>query len=90
MKTKRCVKPVVVLLLLSLSSCGARTPIISGESPFIVDKISRYDDTHSKYTARDGESGVFRSNFSKNPVIVLPSRMYNIGDTIRFQDFTRR
>ena len=71
-----------LLSVVFLQSCY-RTPIIGGEKPFVVGVIVKYSDTHSKYIAIDEESGEWKSNFEGNPVIILPSRMYQIGDTIK-------
>ena len=72
-----------LLAVVILQSCGDRTPIIDGEKPFVVGTIVKYNDTHSKYFAVDDASGEWSSNFEGNPMIILPSRMYQIGDTIK-------
>lgn len=72
-----------LLSVVILQSCGDRTPIIDGEKPFVVGKIVKYNDTHSKYFAVDDASGEWSSNFEGKPMIILPSRMYQIGDTIK-------
>lgn len=73
----------LLLILVILQSCGDRSPIIDGEKPFVVGKILKYNDTHSKYYATDEESGVLANIVQDYPMIVLPSRMYRIGDTIK-------
>lgn len=73
----------VLLVVVILQSCGNRAPIINGEKPFIVEKIEKYNETHSKYYAADNESGIFYSKAQGRPLIVLPSGMYQIGDTIK-------
>ena len=73
----------IIMLVCILQSCGDRTPIIDGKNPFIVGKIIKYSETHSKYFAINRESGEWSSNFEGNPMIILPSRMYQIGDTIK-------
>lgn len=72
-----------LLAVVILQSCGDRTPIIDGEKPFVVGTIVKYNETHSKYFAIDDKSGEWSSNFEGNPMIILPSRMYQIGDTIK-------
>ena len=72
-----------LLVVVILQSCGDRTPIIDGEKPFVVGAIVKYNDTHSRYFAVDNESGDWNSNFGGKPMIILPSRMYRIGDTIK-------
>ena len=57
-----------------LQSCGYDTPIIDGKYPFIVSSIEQWSETHSIYV---------NDNFQGDYAIVLPSRMYQIGDTIR-------
>ena len=68
---------VISSLLLACDS----TPIINGTKPFVVTKIDNIGNGMCEYygdeTARWDGSG-----FSGRPSIVLPSRMYNIGDTI--------
>lgn len=46
----------LLLIVVVLPSCDHRNPIISGEKPFVVDEIHRYDETHSKYISRNMES----------------------------------
>jgi hypothetical protein len=72
-----------LLAVVILQSCGNRTPIIDGEKPFVVGTIVKYNETHSKYFAIDSKSGEWISNFEGKPMIILPSRMYQIGDTIK-------
>lgn len=72
-----------LLAVVIIQSCGDRTPIIDGEKPFVVGTIVKYNDTHSKYFSVDRESGEWSSNFEGNPMIILPSRMYQIADTIK-------
>lgn len=72
-----------LLAVVILQSCGDRTPIIDGEKPFVVGTIVKYNETHSKYFAIDEASGEWSSNYEGNPMIILPSKMYQIGDTIK-------
>lgn len=72
-----------LLVVVVLQSCGNSNPIINGETPFVVGRIEQYNKTHSKYFAIDDKSGEFATVFEGNPLIILPSRMYNIGDTIK-------
>ena len=76
-------KIILIITVLVLTSCVYRTPMINGNKPFVVAGIEKYNDTHSIYTAQDGESGIFISNLESAPRIALPSGMYNIGDTIK-------
>lgn len=72
----------LAFILSALQACSSRTPIIDGETPFVVGKIIRYSDTHSEYFAIDSDSGKFRHSLQNLPSIVLPSGMYQINDTI--------
>jgi hypothetical protein len=67
----------------TMASCNT-TPIIDGEHPFVVRDIIRYDNKLSKYYSY-GDAGIYISNLHNYPAIVLPSRLYNIGDTITFK-----
>ena len=70
-------KKLIILSLLLVSCNNTNTPIIDSSKPFIVTNIeSIRGNGMSKY-----------SNHSTdfiNQSIILPSRMYNIGDTISF------
>ena len=79
---------IILLAIVILQSCGNRTPIIDGEVPFVVGKIEKYNETHSKYYAVDNKSGQFKIDFETMPAIILPSRMYQINDTIKSLDLT--
>lgn len=79
---------IILLAIVILQSCGNRTPIIDGEKPFVVVKIVKYDETHSKYYAVDYNSGEWKGGFETKPAIILPSRMYQINDTIKSLDLT--
>ena len=71
-----------MLLFLSCES----TPVIGGEKPFIVMRIERVDDKMVVYTG-PLLSRLNNGNFDESPKIVLPKNLYNIGDTIKVQDF---
>lgn len=72
-----------LLVVVIFQSCGDGTPIIDGEKPFVVGRIVKYNETHSKYFAIDRKSGEWSSDFEGKPMIILPSRIYQIGDTIK-------
>ena len=72
----------VLLSVVIFQSCGNVVPIIDGETPFVVESITKYNDTHSIYIAGNYECGRYVP-FDGLPVIILPSRMYNVGDTIK-------
>lgn len=73
----------VLLSVVIFQSCGNGTPIIDGETPFVVGTIKKYSNTHSMYIADDHNSGKFVNPMQGFPTIILPSRMYNVGDTIK-------
>lgn len=86
MKTKTSILAVtkaffILLVMCCFSSCDS-TPIIDGKNPFIVNQIDDVGNGMSEYygssNVRYGGNG-----FSGRPSIVLPSRLYNIGDTVR-------
>ena len=72
----------VMLSVVIFQSCGNVVPIIDGEAPFVVESITKYNDTHSIYLAGNYKCGKYVA-FGELPMIILPSRMYQIGDTIK-------
>lgn len=73
------------LLAVVLSSCGNESPVINDKNnPFIVGEITQKTSTHSIYrknkVSKNGTS-IFGSWYE---AIILPTGMYNVGDTIRF------
>ena len=79
----------VILMVVNITSCGHQSPIIGGEVPFVVEKIKKYDDTHSKYYSVNSGSGELVFGVEKKPMIILPTGMYQINDTIDV-DFNKR
>ena len=87
MKTKTSILVVIILLVgCFLFSCGNEPPVFNDKNdPFIVGEISKKSTTHSIYYKnkmrhRNG-SVIFGSWYE---AVILPTGMYNIGDTIRF------
>lgn len=80
-------KKLPILLVSILLSCGYRAPIIGGESPFIISEISKYNDTHSKYYAGSYKSGKSSSGMEGLPMMILPTGLYQINDTITIKCF---
>ena len=79
---------LLIILIYLLQSCGNRMPVIDGPDPFVVGSIERYSLTHSKYYSDNLNSGLCSSFFSQSsPVLILPSRMFQIGDTIVAKSF---
>jgi hypothetical protein len=79
---------LLLLVILIVSSCGYTTPKIGSETePFIVIEIQHYNEKQSRYigspNADDNEISVFC------PAIILPTGMFNMGDTILPQDFIK-
>jgi len=70
---KNSLRLFVFIVFIVLTSCSS-TPTIDGKSPFIVREIRTVDDSMSEYVSYVMTVGY--------PTIILPSRMYNIGDTI--------
>lgn len=71
--------------ILFITSCGSEPPRFNESDPFIVGKIEQRTETHSMYynnvLSMSGESilGDWRQK------VVLPTGMFNIGDTIIFK-----
>jgi hypothetical protein len=79
----------LILMVVNVTSCGKQSPIIGGETPFVVESIKKYDDTHSEYYSVSIGSGNFVSGLEGKPMIILPTGMYQINDTIDV-DFNKR
>lgn len=69
---------LLIILIYLLQSCGNRMPVIDGPDPFVVGSIERYSLTHSKYYSDNLNSGVNSFLSQSNPVLILPSRMFQI------------
>jgi hypothetical protein len=69
---------LLIILIYLLQSCGNRIPVIDGPDPFGVGSIERYSLTHSKYYSDNLNSGVNSFLSQSNPVLILPSRMFQI------------
>lgn len=81
-----CLCAVIIILIISsisLTSCSRKTAEICDgcKYPFVVGKIEYYNEKMSTYYADIKYNGS-GNNFMKSRII-LPSRMFNIGDTIR-------
>jgi hypothetical protein len=81
---------LLIILIYLLQSCGNRIPVIDGPDPFVVGSIERYSLTHSKYYSDNLNSGVNSFLSQSNPVLILPSRMFQIGDTIVAKSFVTK
>jgi hypothetical protein len=81
---------LLIILIYLLQSCGNRMPVIDGPDPFVVGSIERYSLTHSKYYSDNLNSGVNSFLSQSNPVLILPSRMFQIGDTIVAKSFVTK
>jgi hypothetical protein len=78
---------MLIVLTILLTSCGNETPILNGEEPFVVDKVTSYNETHSSYYSLKFATGSSVSNNfigSHRARIVLPNGLYTVGDTIIF------
>ena len=79
---------LITLLILVATSCR-NVPIIGGKSkPFVVGEIVNMGDNMSKYYAESWDSG--RGLYITVPSVILPSKMFNIGDTIKPENFISR
>lgn len=80
----------ILLLIFITQSCGNKNPIIGGEVPFVVYEIAKHNKTHSKYYSENNGSGNSTNSFHGRPMIVLPTKMYNVGDTIKPFEFNKK
>lgn len=71
----------IILLCITICLLGCNSiPIIDGETPFVVKEIKEVGSGMSMYTAEK----YVGYDVPGNPHIVLPTGLYNIGDTISF------
>jgi hypothetical protein len=82
-------KIIIIILAIVTISCAESIPAIDGKNPFVVTAIEATEccgENMSIYTGTDVDGVSLTRFFSGNhqtlPKIVLPSKMYNIGDTI--------
>jgi hypothetical protein len=76
---------LITLLILVATSCRNVPMIGSNSHPFVVSEIYKINDKLSKYYAESWSSGY--GNYLTNPSVILPSKMFNIGDTIKPENF---
>jgi hypothetical protein len=84
MKKQNKYKFIILILAIVTLSCTESIPVVDGQHPFIVTQIESTaccGDGLSIYTGTSS-SRVFNGNHQNLPKIVLPTKMYNIGDTI--------
>jgi hypothetical protein len=67
---------------LIVSCTPNKIPKIDTDTPFVVGMIERYDDKHSIYYG-NSDAGVNNSMYTTKPAIILASKIFNIGDTIK-------
>ncbi len=75
-----------IVALLVFAGCSYETPILTDNSrPFLVYKITRHNDSLSAYYSHGGGVHTFPGLFleKSNTVIILPSGMFDVGDTVR-------
>lgn len=86
MKQYQIIKIIFLFLSLLLVGCGDRTPIINSNRPFIVERIECVRPQKgcglSKYYGKTLEMGESNGLFETTPTIILPTRMFQVGDTI--------
>ena len=72
-----------VLAVVLFASCGNEPPVINDKNnPFIIGEISKKNETHSisyKHELTKNGTSFFGSWYE---AIILPTGMYNVGDTI--------
>lgn len=66
-----------------LTSCGYDRPLLGMHNkPFVVDKIVKYNNDFSFYRTKISSGYVVNKSLSRRAELVLPTGMFNIGDTI--------
>jgi len=76
---------IVGYAMLCAVFCGCdSTPIINGNKPFIVNQIDELNNGMCEYYGNN-DARWDGNGFSGRPSIVLPKKLYNIGDTVRWQ-----
>ena len=79
---------ILLVICCLFSSCGVEPPVMNDEhDPFIVGEIKQRNSTHSIYI-KDRTTHRYTS-FSSRECIVLPTGVYNVGDTINMNDFLK-
>ena len=76
---KKLIKLTLIFLLgiIIITSCDTYgVPVFNSDKPFVVVKITKINNKFSEYCSRSSDAFIIYN------VIELPSRMYNIGDTI--------
>lgn len=81
MKTKLIFNLIIVIL--SLASCNTHsTPVLNSINPFIIEEINDLRNGLAEY------HGNYKAEHTlcwNKPMIVLPAKWYNIGDTIQIK-----
>ena len=74
----------ILCLVICITSCGNEQPILNDSAnPFIVSSAEAYNETHTSYYNTDLKGGTVNNVIgSWYARIVLPTGMYNVGDTI--------
>jgi len=74
-------KKIIFIILISLLFSCTTIPILNNiYIPFIVGKIEKFDNEFSIYTSSTMSNKIKLAG--NHPSIILPTGMYNIGDTI--------
>lgn len=79
MNVNKVMKKIILLIILLICLSCHKTAVIDSKIPFIVTSITSRDGGMSEYSGTYGTDGIL------SPSIILPTRMYNIGDTISFK-----
>jgi hypothetical protein len=81
-------KKLLLLTLTTLLISCYTAPQIDGDYPFIVTAIEAKRDTMAEYFGTYHYVSALGAESEGNSSIILPARMYNIGDTITFTNKT--
>jgi len=73
---------LIISILIFISCQRYDTPILNAANkPFIVNKVESYDSNFSAYYSKQGK-GTGKYTMVVIARIILPTGMYNVGDTI--------
>jgi hypothetical protein len=82
MKTNLLKCVVLTITIYCLFSCTP-IPMLNGNKPFVVNEIDELSGGMSEYFG--GLDAGYGNSFKGRPSIILPTRLYNIGDTINIK-----
>lgn len=75
-------KLLIIIPLILLWSCDTHpAPVLNSTNPFIVEEIYDIGNGMAEYYGKTN-SGYHYNQRLNSPLIVLPAKWYNIGDTV--------